>query len=73
MAQTPGERDAFRDLIAEVIFEEFHAAPGELAIHCSKTTAGLIADLILERAQERGLVPCCQALVPSDQQKPDRP
>lgn len=64
---------AFRDLIAEVIFDNFASAPGETAIPCTKITGEVIADLILERAQERGLIPFFQAPELRYQQQQDQP
>jgi hypothetical protein len=46
--------DEFRDLIAEVIFDHFGDG-GDMAIYCSKQTGEMLADDILEQAQERGL------------------
>jgi hypothetical protein len=50
-------QDALRDLIAGVIVDCFASAPGDLAIPCHDGKA--VADIILARAQERGLIPYC--------------
>ena len=57
--KTLGQCDAFRALIAEVIFDHFGDG-GDMAIYCTKQTAEMLADIIFDNAQERGLVPCFQ-------------
>ena len=69
MPRQAGTQTAFRDLIAEVIFDHFGDG-GDMAIYCSKQTGEMIADIILEQAQARGLEPYLQVSAPCCQRQP---